>query len=221
MERIITPPWELNGYGYIILYRFDRDFVREAGRVPDVLMENYRISIGAVMLVDYTKSPVGPYRELLFIPGRFQVGRRRYYHISKIYVSTQASLENGQENWGIPKELADFTVEDDPDDVRVKRWTVAKDGTAFLRATTQAGLLRLPVNSILNPFPTTLVHARERDGALLTVDPYGGGTMSFAASLLDIEVDGAHFPDVSDEKPLGVLESVNFHMTFPPPGLVE
>jgi hypothetical protein len=31
--------------------------------------------------------------------------------ISKIYVSTQDSIDNGQKNWGIPKEMAHFEVQ--------------------------------------------------------------------------------------------------------------
>jgi acetoacetate decarboxylase len=82
------------------------------------------------MLVDYEQSPVGPYQELLFIPGRFQFGRRRYYMVTQIYVSTQVSVENGQENWGIPKQLAQFHFE--TVDERVKQFTVGSKRSALL-----------------------------------------------------------------------------------------
>jgi acetoacetate decarboxylase len=60
-------------------------------------------------------SGVGPYKELLFIPGVFHINGRYTYSISKIYVSTEASVRSGIENWAIPKEVADFTIEDQDD----------------------------------------------------------------------------------------------------------
>lgn len=60
-------------------------------------------------------SGVGPYRELLFIPGAFHINGRYTFSIPKIYVSTETSVNSGIKNWGIPKEVADFTVEDQAD----------------------------------------------------------------------------------------------------------
>ncbi|GAB3639487.1 acetoacetate decarboxylase family protein [Spirosoma arcticum] len=65
--------------------------------------------VGTVMLVDYETSPVGPYQELLFVPGLFRFGDTTSFSIAKIYVSTRASVWNGRQNWGIPKELAHFS----------------------------------------------------------------------------------------------------------------
>lgn len=214
IERV-APPWPLRGSGYIFLYRFPREFVQQHGNVPAWLLPAFRGGFGAVMCVDYRKSPVGPYRELLFIPGRFQHGRRRYHVITKIYVSTPLSADNGQENWGIPKELADFTVE--PVDARVARFTAAHAGRPFFQATTRAGLLRFPINTIFNPVPVVLLQRRERDGQLLSTDPHGGVTVSLTASLEALTVDGAYFPPVDQLKPLAALEAVDFRLTFPVP----
>ena len=212
----VAPPWSLRGNGYIFLYRFSREFVETHGNVPEWLMPEYRGGFGAVMWVDYRYSPVGSYRELLFVPGRFQFGRRRYYVITKIYVSTQISVKNGQENWGIPKELADFQTEAVDD--RLQRFTATSlDGTPFFQAEAKSGLLRFPVNTVANPFPTVLLQRRERDGKFLATTPSAGGTMSVTASLESLMVDGAHFPPVQQEKPIVTAEVVNFRMTFPVP----
>ncbi|NOS55010.1 MAG: hypothetical protein HOP37_01990, partial [Cyclobacteriaceae bacterium] len=106
--RIASAPWKLTGSGYILLYRFPKAFVAEHGFLVDFQKEKFVSGWGAVMLVDYKTSPVGPYRELLFIPGIFSFNKKKVFSISKIYVSTQNSVINGIENWGIPKELADF-----------------------------------------------------------------------------------------------------------------
>jgi hypothetical protein len=61
------------------------------------------------MFVDYAESPAGPYRELLYIPGRFTLADGRHaWSVTRIYVSTWESVVNGRRNWGIPKDRADF-----------------------------------------------------------------------------------------------------------------
>nr|WP_254606064.1 hypothetical protein [Deinococcus sp. JMULE3] len=63
---------------------------------------------GALMLVRYAQSGVGPYDELLWVSlsGAPQVTR--------IVVSTQDSVEWGRRNWAIPKSRADFAWEGVP-----------------------------------------------------------------------------------------------------------
>ncbi|KAL4790594.1 hypothetical protein BDV19DRAFT_382246 [Aspergillus venezuelensis] len=65
-----------------------------------------------VMIVRYEETDVGPYDELIFIPGRAvnpnsEIGARDM-RISTIYVSTDASVWNGRRNWNIPKHRAIF-----------------------------------------------------------------------------------------------------------------
>lgn len=69
--------------------------------------------LGIVMMVRYSNSPVGPYDELLYsLPfkrpslGLQLLAPRR---LPVIYVSSEASLRNGRVNWGIRKELAEFS----------------------------------------------------------------------------------------------------------------
>ncbi|RHZ16899.1 hypothetical protein DYB37_001068 [Aphanomyces astaci] len=90
---------------------------------------------GFVMLIRYTDSPVGPYDELLLVPGAFTPPssstpiavehhiQERYLQahgllasrrVTRIFVSSEASLRNGRRNWGIRKELADFTWTQQP-----------------------------------------------------------------------------------------------------------
>ena len=61
------------------------------------------------MLVDYISSPIGPYQELLFIPGQF--GKKKFQSITRILVSSEASTDEGRKNWGLPKETASFRWE--------------------------------------------------------------------------------------------------------------
>ncbi|KAK0454044.1 uncharacterized protein EV420DRAFT_616836 [Desarmillaria tabescens] len=70
---------------------------------------------GMIMVVSYTETPVGPYDEVIYMPGRWKyadgtTGAR----ITRIYVSTAASMENGRRNWNIPKQVASFSFTEDP-----------------------------------------------------------------------------------------------------------
>lgn len=113
MTRLAPAPWSLRGTGYILIGRFSVDFVQRYATVCDPLDKAFSGGLGALMIVDYHHSDVGPYQELLFIPGRFKFDGRGYFHIPQIYVSSQDSVENGRENWGIPKRQADFSFRSD------------------------------------------------------------------------------------------------------------
>jgi hypothetical protein len=69
--------------------------------------------LGTLMIVRYLESPCGPYDELVLFPGDYKVPVRndgsQSLRITRIYVSTAASVFNGRRNWNIPKRLANFT----------------------------------------------------------------------------------------------------------------
>ncbi|MEM6280851.1 MAG: acetoacetate decarboxylase family protein [Chloroflexota bacterium] len=213
-----TPPWQLTGSGWVALYRFPRAFVRDYGLIPEHLAGKFRGGIGAVMMLDYRTSPVGPYRELLFIPGVFRHGRRKYYAVTKIYVSSLDSVVNGRENWGIPKQLAEFDITTEKN--VAQRFEVAVNGELFFSATMESGVLRFPVNTRVNPFPPTLLQ-QHADDRLLTIKPQLGGTMSVTGAVTEMAVAGRHFPDVSAFKPAGLLELVNMRLYFPIPKVIS
>ena len=102
------PPWTLTGAGYVALLRLPRGFVETRGFVPPALQGRFAGGLGGFIYADYRTSAVGPYRELLFVPGRFRIGGQRRFVVTKIYVSTEASVEAGRRNWGLPKERAQF-----------------------------------------------------------------------------------------------------------------
>ncbi|KAH8881483.1 hypothetical protein GQ53DRAFT_511554 [Thozetella sp. PMI_491] len=78
----------------------------------------------SLQLIRYTETPVGPYDELLLVPGKFlypvesKDGKREVkkgLKLTRIYVSTKETCWNGRKNWNIPKHLAKFDWEDHPD----------------------------------------------------------------------------------------------------------
>jgi hypothetical protein len=207
MTELVVAPWNLTGSGLILAYRFPRSFVLENGFVPPELQDSFVGGIGTVMLVDYRTSDVGPYRELLFIPGQFQIEGKRRYVITKIYVSTMASIVNGRANWAIPKELADFDVDDE-----AKSFSVSQNDQPFFSLTVQARSWNLPFNTAWLPIKVTL--GQIQDEKLYITAPGGKGTVQFA-SAENIHVDSNLFPDIGQFRPLAAFRTQDFAITFP------
>ncbi len=210
------PPWQLTGSGTILLFRFPRDFVIQHGCIPSFLTGRYRGGLGAVMLVDYFTSPVGPYREALLIPGTFRHAKKNYYSITQIAVSTLASVVNGRQNWGIPKTLANFDVETLPNGTQ--HFAMHVDNQPALDIATRTRGPQLPFNTRWLPFRPTIIQQRD-DGQLLTTAPFGKGRVQLA-QLDHITVNPDQFPDFSELRPVGVVRATQFELTFPLPATI-
>ena len=204
-------PWNLTGKGYIILYRFPKDFTMAQGLIPTFLSTSFTGGLGAVMLVDYTESNVGPYGELLFIPGKFHFRGKKLHCITKIYVSTRESVENGWENWAIPKELADFRFTIPANMKRREKVVVTKDNEPIIDVVIKHGRLPFPIHTKLIPFPLL----QEKDGKLYYTCFTGKGTARFSR-IEDINVNPGLFPDIVPYRPLMAVRIDNFAITFPP-----
>ena len=210
---IAPPPWRLTGDSYIWLFKFPRDFVESSGFLADWQRAALCSTLGGVMLIDYRESDVGPYRELLFIPGQVRLADHSMFTISKIYVSTRDSVVNGSENWGIPKQLADFkraTSAEGSD-----RFSVALGGREFFSARLLPFGLRFPFASALIP----LAVGQERRGDLLITRPRAVG-MGRLCRVRDLRVAAPEFPDFTGLEPIALIAVRGFRMTFPVPQIV-
>ena len=218
---IAPPPWTLTGNGVILVAHFPEAFVRAQGFLAPYQQRAYRGWVGTVMLVDYDTSPVGPYQELLFIPGLFRFGDTTSFSISKIYVSTRDSVWNGRQNWGIPKELADFSFVLNSDGSRTI--SVQCDGRSFLSLRATPWGPRFPITTKLMPGFRVVQEpltgngsVPESTGNLLLTRPSAVGSARLT-SLSQLHVNPALFPDLKQARPLAVLSVENFKMTFPLP----
>lgn len=206
---ILAPaPWTLTGNGYIFLYRLPKKFIRKNGFMADYQYISYKGLVSSIMLVDYHTTPVGPYRELLFIPGLFKMVDKYTFSISKIYVSDQNSVWNGIENWGIPKEWADFDVQ--KRDERTEKITVSLEDKPFFEATIQHGTISFPLTTAL--FPLRITQQLRKDWVLTKPEAKG---KAYFGKLTDIKVNSELFPDITPFNPVAVLVIKEFQMTFP------
>jgi hypothetical protein len=207
MTDLVPAPWTLTGDGLMLFYRFPKNFILENGFIPPERRDSFIGGIGAVMIVDYRTSNVGPYGELLFIPGQFQFGSKRYYSITKIDVSTMISVVNGRVNWAIPKEQAVFDIQNEPE-----TFSVSKEGKPFFSLTAKSSRLKLPFNTAWSPIKFSL--GQLQDGSLYVTTPTAKGSVH-PACILDIHVNPVLFPDIGQFRPLAAFRARNFTMTFP------
>lgn len=206
MTAPIPAPWHLTGKAMVAVYRLPRTAALDRGLVPAALAARYAGGPAALMLVDYQTSEAGPYRELLWSPGRFDFSGRKLHSITKIFVSTPQSVEGGRANWGIPKELARFDFRREG---RTERFVVRVGERTALEIESRDGWLRFPVTAKLLP----LAIAQELDGKRFYTRFDASGWVR-TARLTRVAADASVFPDVSTLAPLAVASVGPFSMTF-------
>ncbi|MCR9144869.1 MAG: acetoacetate decarboxylase family protein [bacterium] len=204
------PPWDLAGEGFIFPVFANRDYNLEHGFLSEEDRDAYRGGLGAWMLVNYTTSNVGPYYELLYMPGNFEYQGKRYKRVTKIYVSSQLSVREGIRNWAVPKELADFDWRSDGDRTHVE---ISTGGKTFFSLDLRKRFFSFPVLSALVPF---VMLQKGPDSYIRT--PLQGKGKGRVASLANLSVDETYFPDVLKAGGLKTGVGVNpFRLDFPVP----
>lgn len=192
-------PWELKGSGIIIPYFFSKQWQSE--NFPD-----FKGRWGAVMCVNYSESPVGPYREWMLIPGRRSspVGDR--FSIAHIVVDSIESVTAGQQNWGIPKEHGEFQWQQANPNCKVtmhsNNFSLSLHGAAIG--------LPFPIHSGLLPFELY----QERLGTDFWTKPKAKGWAKWLR-LSEYQHTSDLGIDLNLQKPLCALFISNFCMTFP------
>lgn len=207
-------PWSLTGHGLVLLYRFPPDFIKEYGFLAAYQRRAYRGWLGAVMFNYYQTSHVGPYFELLFIPGLFRFRGRLAFSVSKIYVSSYDSVWNARRNWAIPKELADFKVTPMPDGSHLVQ--VSQQDQVFFRVQYKPWGWPFPFTTRLVPLNRLVQQA---PGHLLLTKPGASGKAQLC-SLKNTFADFNYFPPVNKVKPLVAFALPNFKMVFPVPQIL-
>lgn len=163
------------------------------------------------MVVDYHQSDVGAYRELLVAPGRFRFHGRTCFAITRIYVSTPESVVNGRENWGIPKEQAEFDISTSED--RSRRFVVRRGQEVIADLSLRTTAWGVPFTTSLVPrFLRTLVQPSGE--SLLATAPGGRGWVGLS-SLRHAWVNGGVFPDFTHLPLLAAFHARRFRLTFP------
>lgn len=204
-------PWTLTGDGYILMLELPEAQRREQSFIPEALRGRFEGRYSLLMVLDYQSSNVGPYRELLFIPGRFRTRRGLCWSISKIYVSAWSSVINGQLNWGIPKEHADSERARETDGS--ERFLFSQGGSLLADLRFKPAGPSLPSSGSLVPSSLrTLVHHRE--GREYFCTPNARGRVRYAR-MLEARVDEQRMPPIADGKVVFAVRFSDFRADFP------
>jgi hypothetical protein len=204
-------PWTLHGDGWILLLRLPEEVRRDPVHMPSELQGRPLGGPSIVMFVDYADSPAGPYRELLYIPGRFALeDGQRAWSVTRIYVSSWDSVVNGRLNWGIPKDHAEFH--------RVP----AGRGE---RLEVETGGRRIATLELAPRGPALPVHAGMLPATLRALTQFHGGRRfelvpgavgrAGMASVISMASDPALFPALDAAKVQLAARIPRFTMTFP------
>lgn len=211
-------PWTLTGDAYIVMLELPADARDQGGReAPGPLQGRLEGRTSLLMLVDYKSSNVGPYRELLFIPGRFRALGRLYWSITRIFVSSWESVVNGRENWGIPKDHADFEIIKEADGA--ERFVASRADRVVAELKFKAVGPPIPSTAALLPESArTLVHYR--DGQYFFCAPFARGRVRYAR-MLEARIDPAILPDISRAKVRVAVRLSDFTMEFPAARIIK
>jgi hypothetical protein len=209
--RIAPAPWSLTGSGYIVLLRLPPRSLRSDACTPADLTDRLLPGLSLMMFVDYQTSPVGPYRELLFIPGRLRIDGSKRWSITRIVVDSPASVVSGRANWGIPKQLATIDVERQPDGTE---WIeVSQDGRRMAELVFDTAGPTLPVDGAIIPRRLRTM-SQFRGGTMYSFSPDASGPVSYAR-LRAVRTDRERFPEVRTGNVMMALRAPRFELTFP------
>ncbi|KAJ7782669.1 hypothetical protein B0H16DRAFT_1493935 [Mycena metata] len=185
----------------------------------------------------YSAAPVGPYDELIYIPGRWAYNLTDSgLRITQIYVSTNASVFNGRTNWNIPKHLADFDFAISADGSTTVTVSPPGDSSnphfkAKLSPTTAP--IPIQINTALTGDYLTLIQPSFSASA---TNPVEVGTDTWKQLLLNVQTDslaatiisgalpggkignGIGYPDIQPLLPIGARLSGT--LVFPVPSIV-
>jgi hypothetical protein len=202
-------PWDLVGQGYIFALWMPREVLDHGSFVPaQTPRAGGRLAFA--MLVDYASSDVGPYHELLYIPGKLRFGEDARLSITRIFVSSQASVVNGRINWGIPKDRCDFDVRYGARDQVSLRDDA---GRTFAELELEAFGPRLPAPMRWTPRAWRTL-SQVREGQRFTYVPEASGHFRFAR-VKHWRFDAAVFPDLARGRVLAAMKITDFAMRFP------
>ena len=204
-------PWLIQGRGHVALLRQPASVLDGDRFISPALAGRRRAGrLAILMYVDYGATPAGPYRELLYIPGAYDFAGRHFWSISRIFVSTMDSVVNGRRNWGIPKDLAQFDVQDDEDRETV---TITTDGQPLARLGFRRARFVFPVTTALVPKKWRGLGQVLGDHLFL-LTPEAKGRAGFGR-VTELSGNAALFPALDQARVLATLDIARFQMTFP------
>ncbi|KAL8767651.1 MAG: hypothetical protein Q9209_005910 [Squamulea sp. 1 TL-2023] len=117
--KVVAPPWTCHYEAYVGAFYVSaktglpRELAYEPLEASSAKFTEAGVWKGGMVMIQllrYSSTPVGPYDEMILLPGNFDVpgGHGSHIRITRIYVSQRDSAFNGRKHWNIPKHIARF-----------------------------------------------------------------------------------------------------------------
>ena len=201
-------PWHLSGEGYILNYWLNPELIEQS--MPFGLQKAKLGRLVQIMLVRYHSSPVGAYDELLFLD-HANKGLKMHSYIPKIYVSSQASVDEGRYHWGIPKELAQFEWDLSPD--RLSCQISVNNEMLKIQLNFSQKSLPIPISSRI--FPAQFFKIEQQDQQYrYQFSPHFKGHLAYISHAEWQDTQNI-FPDLSQAIFMKGFYSKDFQLIFP------
>lgn len=194
--EIALPPWDLVGCGAIL-------WLRPRGRAERRGLLDLG---GALAFVDYERSGVDPYLELLHVPYFTHSAGTIGPTIDRIWVTSQRSVDSGRANWAIPKDLADITRT--VDDGGAAHWTATRGGELLASAVLEPAGPSLPTYK-----PRWAGRLLQRMHGVRYATPIDASGRIRFAKVRDVQL-GPVFSDVDPARIGGAVIVERFRMGF-------
>ena len=208
-KKNYPPPWTLDGEGILIPFIANKKEILNSNFLTNHDKESYQGGLGAIMFVNYHTSNVGPYFELLFIPGDFKYKNKKYKRITKIFVSSEISIREGIKNWAIPKEFANFEWSRLQNKINIQ----VKNSTRFLSLEIEELLFPFPITTSL--YPVKLLQ-KAKEEYLIT--EFSGKGKAKISTINKFESNNNDFPDLNNVSKFKIcLSAFQFQIHFPIP----
>lgn len=205
------PPWILQGDAFLLNYWLSSAFIEQS--TPFKLSASRFGRMIQVMLVRYQHSPIGAYDELLLLDHPLFTDSK-LHTIPKIYVSTQISVNHGQQYWGIPKELACFEWREHGNEVQCTIRLPHDLHNSMVIQLNKAPNPRLwPASSKILP-ASFLKIQQIHNHQLFQFSPSFKGTLSKLQSVTWMNTSGL-FPEFSQARYFPSFYAPNFELVFP------
>ncbi|MEV0895539.1 acetoacetate decarboxylase family protein [Actinoplanes sp. NPDC049802] len=202
-------PWHLRGQMYLSVFLLPKS---QAPALPPVLgaavrplTVGGRVAVGAAW-VSYEPGGVLHYKELLSAVLVHERGRPRV-SITDIWVDSVASREGGRRLWGIPKELAGFTVDAETEPLVDATVTAPEADAPFCSA-----LVRLK-RRVPGRFPVGFTVAQALGGQVRRTPVRGRAGLRAAAAAWRPEPDGP-LGYLAGRRPALTLAITDFWLVF-------
>ena len=198
-------PWQLTGSGVVLVMRLSKSWKERYG------LSEYKGLFASLCLVNYKTSPVGPYQEVLFIPGTLTNPKGRHFSIDRIFVDSELSMIGGQKNWGIPKQMAQFDWQDDGKSIQIE---IKHEGHPCFKFQAKRRGPSIPIIEAM--LPITLYQKRNNHHFWTKPKAKGRAKLASVGHISGSFSEKGHgFPDLSGQTILASTIIDDFSMRFP------